>query len=69
MYIGDHYCVARMGNEQGRPGGLERQGSAISAQRGVADLRNAAMDKNQAKAKSKKLERLLKEDFKMNQTI
>jgi len=57
-------CVVSMGNEQGRPEGLDRQNSAISAQRGIADLRNAAMDKNQAKAKSKKLERLLKEDFK-----
>ena len=53
-----------MGNEQGRQGGLERQDSAITAQRGIADLRNAAMDKNQAKAKNRKLEKQLKDDFK-----
>lgn len=55
----------KMGNEQGRQqGGLERQDSAITAQRGIADLRNAAMDKNQMKAKNRKLEKQLKDDFK-----
>ena len=56
--------AAKMGNEQGKPGGLERQDSAISAQRGIAELRNAAMDKNQGKARNRKLERMLKDDFK-----
>ena len=51
-----------MGNEQSAPG-LDRQNSAMSASRGVAQLHNA-MDKNQMKAKSKKLEKQLKDDFK-----
>ena len=49
-----------MGNEQGRPE-LSRTNSAMSAGRSIAQL---TVDSKQLKAKSKKLEKQVKDDFK-----